>query len=217
MEVTTVDQPIEWEDAKDYATVDGGKVETARFHEFTLNIRYDDTGAGNPLEADNLTEIVVEEAPRRSLLGHRQPEHDEEQALERGGFPLLARYLRMTKRALMVVPLDVLDDWRPAIKVTDDPERADGFAIVTKESVEMTGVEPDRFLEAVKQDVEVYSQYLLGEVYGYEVLDAEGETLDSCWGFVGDIKYVKTEAEASARYAYAQKYPIPADRERVGV
>lgn len=212
-----MDQPIEWEDANDYGTVGGGKVETARFHEFTLNIRYDDSGASSPLDWDNLTEIVVLDAPRRGQLGDRQPDGREEEALERGGFPLLARYLRMTKQALLVVPLEVFDDWRPSVKIARDTEDVDGYALVTEKTAEMIGTPPNLFEEVVRQDVQTYNQFLQGEVYGWEVLDENGEHLDSVWGYIGDIQYVKTEAEENARYHYGQKYPIPHDRERVGV
>lgn len=213
-----MDQPIEWEDANDWST-DGGKVKTARFHEFTLNIRHDDSGAASPLDWDNLTTIVIKEAPRRGQLGHRQPEWDEERALERGGFPLLARYLRMTGQALYIVPLSVYDDWRPSVRTDPggDPEMLDGFALVTKESAEMIGTPPEHFSEVVEQDVKTYSQFLEGEVYGWEVLDENDEILDSVWGYIGDMQYVQSEAEENARWHYQQKYPIPATRERVGV
>lgn len=42
-----------------------------------------------------------------------------------------------------------------------------------------------RALESLRGEVEVYDQYLTGEVYGFEVLDEDGEVTDSCWGFFG--------------------------------
>ena len=41
----------------------------------------------------------------------------------------------------------------------------------------------DKVIEA---EVEVFDQYLRGDVYGFRVLDKEGEEEDSCWGFYGD-------------------------------
>lgn len=35
-------------------------------------------------------------------------------------------------------------------------------------------------------EVEVYDQYLRGEVYGFVIEDLCGEEFDSCWGFFGD-------------------------------
>ena len=51
-------------------------------------------------------------------------------------------------------------------------------------------------------EVETYSQWANGEVYGYIIKDENGEDLvggfyDSCWGFYGE-EYVKQEAESAA-------------------
>jgi hypothetical protein len=51
--------------------------------------------------------------------------------------------------------------------------------------------------DMIKGDVESYSQYLNGEVYGYRVLD-NGEEVDSCWDIYG-YDYAKAEAAASAQ------------------
>lgn len=57
----------------------------------------------------------------------------------------------------------------------------------------------ERGLEA---EIKEYDQYLRGEVYGY-VIKGHGEE-ESCWGFIGDIDYVKREAiSAAARFRYA--------------
>jgi hypothetical protein len=42
--------------------------------------------------------------------------------------------------------------------------------------------------------------YLDGDVYGWTITDADGDVLDSCWGYIGDAKDVLAEGEASARY-----------------
>ena len=34
--------------------------------------------------------------------------------------------------------------------------------------------------------IESWNAYLSGNVYGYQVVDAMGEEMDSCWGFYGD-------------------------------
>lgn len=46
----------------------------------------------------------------------------------------------------------------------------------------------------LRDEVKTYDHYLTGEVYGYEVLDDDGEHLDSCWGY-----YSEEEAEAEAK------------------
>ena len=45
----------------------------------------------------------------------------------------------------------------------------------------------------MRQEVEVYDAFLCGNVYGYVILDKDGETMDSCWGFIcvnGKLDYV---------------------------
>lgn len=54
-------------------------------------------------------------------------------------------------------------------------------------------------------EVEEFSDWANGDVFGYEVLDADGETLDSCWGYYGRYggegwKYLIIEAESAAEY-----------------
>lgn len=46
----------------------------------------------------------------------------------------------------------------------------------------------------IEGEVETYSQWANGEVYGYIIKDEDGEEIDSCWGFYG-IDYCKEEAE----------------------
>jgi hypothetical protein len=41
--------------------------------------------------------------------------------------------------------------------------------------------------------------FLDGDVYGFRVRDADGDVLESCWGFIGDSSYCMSEAEAEAR------------------
>jgi hypothetical protein len=42
-----------------------------------------------------------------------------------------------------------------------------------------------RLTSYLEGEVEVYDQYLTGDVYGFQLLDPEGEEVDSTWGFFG--------------------------------
>ena len=53
-----------------------------------------------------------------------------------------------------------------------------GGKIVTKKLKEKVS----RILEG---EVETYTQYLEGEIYGFQIVDEEGEVVDSCYGFYG--------------------------------
>lgn len=40
--------------------------------------------------------------------------------------------------------------------------------------------------ESLEAQAELYRQWMCGEVYGWRVLDPDGDELDSCWGYYGD-------------------------------
>lgn len=48
--------------------------------------------------------------------------------------------------------------------------------------------------------IETVQACLDGEVYGWTITDADGDVLDSCWGYIGDAESVLAEGESSARY-----------------
>jgi hypothetical protein len=50
--------------------------------------------------------------------------------------------------------------------------------------------------KCLEAEVEEYNQYLTGDVYGYIVKDADGEQVDSCWGFYG-FEYAKEEGKSA--------------------
>jgi hypothetical protein len=52
--------------------------------------------------------------------------------------------------------------------------------------------------KCLQQEVETYSAWLQGEVYGYRVDDADGNLIDSCGGFVGELDYCKEQANDAA-------------------
>lgn len=61
----------------------------------------------------------------------------------------------------------------------------EGFGRLTKKTTE-------RVLEVLRAEVSEYDQYLIGDVYGFQLYKHEegqepdeGEELDSCWGFYG--------------------------------
>lgn len=59
------------------------------------------------------------------------------------------------------------------------------------------------FLDACLSLIEEWNHLEAGEVYGFVVslFDPAGDELewDSCWGFIGDLEFVKAEAEATRR------------------
>ena len=65
-----------------------------------------------------------------------------------------------------------------------------GFYIITKESAKGIGITKKDFKKVISQELETYTKYANGEVYGFTLYDKNGEFVDSCWGFynIDDIK-----------------------------
>lgn len=62
----------------------------------------------------------------------------------------------------------------------------------------------ERALKAMEGDIETLDDYLRGNVWGFRVLDAKGDEVDSCWGFIGDPdEDVYQEGVAVAKHAVA--------------
>lgn len=63
----------------------------------------------------------------------------------------------------------------------------------------LTKARREKLVEYLKGEVEEYSDYLSGNVYGYMVRNSEGEDMDSCWGFFGNYdSYVLQQAREAA-------------------
>lgn len=82
-----------------------------------------------------------------------------------------------------------------------------GFAYVTREQARewygwkrITKKREQQILEALEGEVKVFDQFIRGEVYGYEVKDEKGNTLDSCWGYFGKEEYCLEEGVSVAEY-----------------
>ncbi|MES2515937.1 MAG: hypothetical protein V4580_17420 [Bacteroidota bacterium] len=71
-----------------------------------------------------------------------------------------------------------------------------GFAVVTKEAIRenfmvkrVTKELIEKATLVLEGEVETLDQYITGDIYGFKVEDANGEEVDSCWGFFGaDLK-----------------------------
>ena len=68
-----------------------------------------------------------------------------------------------------------------------------GYIYVTLEKVRkeygwklITHARRKKIEEYLRNEVHAYAQYLTGDIYGYNILDKDSESLDSCWGFYGE-------------------------------
>jgi hypothetical protein len=65
-----------------------------------------------------------------------------------------------------------------------------GFYIITKESQKEIGVAKKDFEKVIKEELNVFNQYLNGEIYKAILYDDKGKEIDSCCGFY-DIEDIK--------------------------
>lgn len=123
----------------------------------------------------------------------------------------LEGYLKRERGATVVLPLGLLDHSGISMYVGSGAHPYDsggwdsgqvGVIFDTPETrKELTDLSPEGIEKCLRDEVEIYDQFLRGEVYGYVVETKTGEHEDSCWGFLGDLEYVKSEANAAAEHA----------------
>lgn len=186
-------------------------LETYERDGFTAKVYQDETPV-SPADWDNLGELVAFSPPWREFrFAERESTRDEDDAVERGGFPLLARYLSMTAGAF-AVPFHFHDYGSSGSRLyaTDrDDGNLSGFIVTTHPRVtELCGDDP-RFHErewiedALRGELEVWGQYVEGDVYGVVIegyLPLRGRTiLESVWGMYG-FEYACEEARTMLEY-----------------
>lgn len=73
----------------------------------------------------------------------------------------------------------------------------------------MDAAEAQKFekpLDILEGEIKSLDSYIRGEVYGYVIIDAEGNDTDSCWGYLGDSDYCLNDAIELVDY-YDQTNP----------
>jgi hypothetical protein len=155
---------------------------------FKAVIEHDDDAANPRTEWDNLSKMVC--FHKRYKLGDK---HDYKQS-DHQSWGELYRAILVDEEPPLVAALYLYDHSGLRISVEPFGCKWDsgqvGWAYVPGGSPEFAGMgDPEarrtRALEIIKSEVEVYDQYLSGEVFGVRVLNPDGEEVDSCWGFYG--------------------------------
>jgi len=73
-----------------------------------------------------------------------------------------------------------------------------GWVIITQSKKDEMGFSDSQLVDVIKGEVKDYDSYLTGQVFGYEVEGRDGDTLESCWGFVGDMEDCLSEGKSAA-------------------
>ncbi len=162
--------------------------ETEQYQGFTIKI-YQDCDPESPREWDNLGTMVC--FHKRYTLG------DEKHGINKDDFESwsdLEGYLQKERNAAIMLPLFLYDHsgitmntrgfscpWDSGrvgvIFVDRDTLRKEyGVKRISKSVIE-------RATNVLEGEVKTYDQYLTGQVYGFRIEDADGEDVDSCWGY----------------------------------
>lgn len=187
------------------------EVERFEVGQFTVSIVYDTDPAESPREWENVGKMVCWH--RRYNLGDEQPScqpseffarlmQDREYEKHRKFMPdelpdtHVARYI---DKHFYVLPLNLYDHSGISISTGRFSCPWDsgqvGWIYMSKERAEQEGIADP--LEYLRGEVSTYDEYLTGQVYGFVITDADGDTVDSCWGFYG-LDYCKEAARDAA-------------------
>jgi hypothetical protein len=116
-------------------------------------------------------------------------------------------YLETEHDAKVILPIYMYEHGGIAVKVGhgfSDPWDSGqiGFIIATGDQIRKEyGVKRisrkvlEKVEDLLRSEAKIWGAYVSGDVYGYMVLDDDGEVLDSCWGFYGDYDYPISEAK----------------------
>jgi hypothetical protein len=181
-------------------------VATAENEKVLLTIEYDNS-AESPREWDNLGTMIC--FSRRSNLGDEHSYNDPSHFLESlaGDLSMMdtdkledltdEKLMEVIERYAIILPVYKYEHSGICLNTTGYSCRWDsgqvGWIYITKKHVRqeysakrVTKKIREKAENALRGEVEIYSQYVEGSVFGYILEDKEtGEEIDSCWGFFG--------------------------------
>lgn len=147
---------------------------------------YPDTDPVNPREEyDNVGEILYTSS--RYTLGDRQvsPEEIQEKTRDKSVIWLPVYAYIHSGIVLSCSPFSCPWDSGMCGIIWCSKDRA---------KLEWSGHYIKKAKKYLQGEVETYSQYLAGDVYGFTISNPQGEEIDSCWGFYG-FDYITEEVK----------------------
>lgn len=162
-------------------------MENVEYKGYTIEINQDED-VESPRDWDNLGKMVCNHG-RYDLANEVKFDFDSCNSWQEVGEELKKAYA-------VVLPIFMYDHGSVSLSVTPYSCRWDsgqvGFVVCSTEdikkeySVKRISKKIIKKVESILiNEVEIYSQYINGEVYRYSIDDENGETIDSCSGFYG--------------------------------
>jgi len=179
---------------------------------------YDDSDPVNPREEwEPIGKMVC--FHRRYRLGDK---HDLTSDMF-GGWEEMEGHLIKEMNAAVILPLYLLDHSGLAISTSSFNDHWDsgqvGFIYMTKEDAKknwnkkiVTKKLIEKITACLQNEVEIYDFYLRGEVYGFNVIDPEGEVVETSWGYFGG-DHGESGLLENAELAYANDFAHRKSRE----
>lgn len=169
------------------------EVLSATLGDYKAIIVYDEDGE-SPREWDNLGTVVAKH-PRYNLA--------DEDAVS---VSRIQDVIKKNPKSIIVLPVYIYDHSGVSLSTTPFSCRWDsgqvGYIYVTRLDIQREYEEvpsDEKIKEYLKNEIETYSEYLKGEVYGYQILNKDNEEVDSCYGFIGR-EHAEEEALSALKY-----------------
>jgi len=173
---------------------------TLKHNNKTINIKYDQD-AESPRAWDNLGTMICFHG-RYNLGDEHSFDHNDYNSFEEMEKAIEKQY------DAVVLPLYLYD--HSGITISTSPFSCNwdsgqvGFIAISKEKARneygwkaITKKRKELLTSYLEGEVETYDQYLRGDVFGFEILNSEGEVEDSCWGFFGEEYAIEAAKEAA--------------------
>lgn len=168
-------------------------IKTEDYKDHVINIYPDDTcDTDSPREWDNVGHMVC--FHNRYALGDK-----DKQGISTDDFQswdAMEDHIRQTFKPVVLQPLYLYD--HSGITMSTAPFSCPwdsgqvGFIWATREDVlkeygkkKLTKKLVEKVAALLVAEVDVYDAFIRGDVYGYEIVDRNGNTIDGCWGYIG--------------------------------
>lgn len=179
-------------------------------HEGVPVALYQDDIAGNPFkEWDQASEILLGDRLAREYdLGERCPRTDEEAYRDSA---TMCRYLTMFGGYALAIPFSFNDYGSGGARVTlftPGEEVASGFLVLSQKAYQdefgaydmpLTGDAEFTAEKTCRAEFASFKAWVEGEVYGF-VAGVGREDEEACFGYYGDLPYVRSEANSQAHW-----------------